>query len=272
MNLLLKSWDNPTSQERLEVVFEGRNHNYGAYTIRREYEKNIVKALLITCSTGLLLAFSPIIYKYLNPQDVLPLEATERIFTIDPILPDKTLPKEDIPIPATPPPPKEPVQGFSIPTVTDLDINDSVPTQENLSHTNIGVITDTTSGIDTSSISPDLPDVGGTKEAVRTILDVQELPAFPGGEVAMIQFLAHNIHYPGNARQRNIHGVVYISFIINATGDLEKVTLLRGIGGGCEEEALRVVNKMPQWRPGKQNGRPVPVQYNLPISFTLRDN
>ena len=97
------------------------------------------------------------------------------------------------------------------------------------------------------------------------------MPQFPGGgEAALIKYLSQNIKYPPMARESNISGNVYVTFLVDKDGKVKDAKILRGIGGGCDEEALRVVSHMPDWKPGKQNGRPVMVQYNLPVRFTLK--
>lgn len=98
---------------------------------------------------------------------------------------------------------------------------------------------------------------------------VEEMPSYPGGENAKNRFLAENIVYPSRATSAGIHGTIYISFIIDRGGFVTDVKVLRGIGGGCDEEAVRVVNLMPKWIPGKQNGKTVRVLFNMPISFGL---
>lgn len=98
---------------------------------------------------------------------------------------------------------------------------------------------------------------------------VEEMPEFPGGQKALLEFLNRNIQYPANARESGIQGVVYASFIVEANGKISKPEILRGIGGGCDEEALRVIKMMPDWIPAKQRGKVVPVKFNLPVSFKL---
>jgi periplasmic protein TonB len=99
---------------------------------------------------------------------------------------------------------------------------------------------------------------------------VEEMPRFPGGEDNLFKYLKKNIHYPELAREKGIKGRVYITFIINKEGQVKDVKVLRGIGGGCDEEARRVVAEMPDWIPGKQDGKNVIVQFNLPVNFNLR--
>lgn len=96
-------------------------------------------------------------------------------------------------------------------------------------------------------------------------------PAFPGGEVALLHYLSQNIHYPAEAKQNNIQGNVALTFIVEKDGSISHVTVLREIGGGCAEEAARVVEGMPNWMPGMANGQPVRVRYTLPIRFRLED-
>lgn len=100
---------------------------------------------------------------------------------------------------------------------------------------------------------------------------VENDPSFPGGMEAMYKFLAENIKYPQEARDNNISGKVYVTFIVETDGRITNPRLLRDIGGGCGQEAIRVVKSMPRWNPGKNNGQPARVQFNLPVNFTLTD-
>jgi protein TonB len=97
-----------------------------------------------------------------------------------------------------------------------------------------------------------------------------QAPEFPGGLQAMYRYLAAHIRYPAQARRAGISGQVHVYFVVNKLGEITDVSLLNTIGGGCDEEALRVVASMPRWKPGTQGGRVVKVSYTIPISFTLR--
>ena len=99
---------------------------------------------------------------------------------------------------------------------------------------------------------------------------VENDPEFPGGLEAMYKFLAQNIKYPQLARENNITGRVYVTFVVEKDGSVSGVRVLRDIGGGCGAEAVRVVKSMPKWTPGKQRGKAVRVQYNLPVNFNLQ--
>lgn len=99
---------------------------------------------------------------------------------------------------------------------------------------------------------------------------VENDPEFPGGVDAMYKYLAQNIKYPQLARENNITGRVYVTFVVEKDGSVTNVRVLRDIGGGCGQEAVRIVKAMPKWTPGKQRGKAVRVQYNLPVNFSLR--
>jgi len=100
---------------------------------------------------------------------------------------------------------------------------------------------------------------------------VETSPSFPGGDEERIRFLTNNIRYPQEARDAGISGTVYITFVVERDGSTSDIRVLRGIGGGCDEEAVRVIKIMPEWSPGKQRGKPVRVQFNMPIKFSLAE-
>ncbi len=99
---------------------------------------------------------------------------------------------------------------------------------------------------------------------------VEDQPEFPGGEQALFNYLSKSIKYPPMAKDAGVQGIVYVTFVVEPDGNITNVKVLRGIGAGCDDEALRVVKAMPKWKPGKQRGKSVRVQFNLPIRFTLR--
>ena len=103
-----------------------------------------------------------------------------------------------------------------------------------------------------------------------SVLCAENSPEYPGGMEALSKFIADNIRYPEQAKRDNIQGKVLVRFAIEPGGSVADAEVLRGIGGGCDEEALRVVNAMPKWKPGRVNGNPVRVQYTLPITFKLQ--
>ena len=99
---------------------------------------------------------------------------------------------------------------------------------------------------------------------------VEEMPSYPGGDMKMYEYLGKNIKYPQIARESGIQGRVFVNFVVEPDGSVSNVKVLRGIGGGCDEEAIRVVKSMPKWKPGKQRGKAVRVSYTLPVVFKLQ--
>lgn len=98
---------------------------------------------------------------------------------------------------------------------------------------------------------------------------VEEDPEFPGGMEALYKYLGESIKYPTLAKENNIEGKVYVTFVVEKDGSIANPRILRDIGGGCGQEAIRVVKSMPKWKAGKQRGKNVRVQFNLPVSFKL---
>ncbi|MFZ4401039.1 MAG: energy transducer TonB [Bacteroidales bacterium] len=131
------------------------------------------------------------------------------------------------------------------------------------------------------TVSPSPPKDGGcyavvmpnntNEDSLAPYTIVEQMPEFPAGDDSLKMFLKRTIKYPELARGNNVEGVVYVNFIVERDGSITKPRILRGIANGCDEETIRVVKLMPKWIPGKQNGKDVRVQYNLPIKFMLDD-
>lgn len=102
-------------------------------------------------------------------------------------------------------------------------------------------------------------------------LVVQNQPEFKGGMAGLNRYLAENIRYPTAAQRANVQGRVFVNFVVTKEGDIADVQILKGLGFGCDEEAIRVVSRMPNWKPGSQDGRVINVRYNLPIAFVLEE-
>ncbi len=158
-----------------------------------------------------------------------------------------------------PPPPAPPPQTTLINIVED----------------NVDIADDITINVDVdqkTQIEIYVPPVATEQEVEEheIFIVVEESPYFPGGEPARIKFLQENIKYPQMARESGIQGTVYVQFVVERDGGVTDVKVLRGIGGGCDEEAIRVIKAMPKWVPGKQRNRPVRVQFTMPIRFTLQ--
>ena len=101
-------------------------------------------------------------------------------------------------------------------------------------------------------------------------LIVEDQASFPGGEAKLYEFIRNNVKYPQLAKETGIEGTVFVQFVVEKDGTLSNVQALRKIGGGCDEEAIRVVKSMPKWKPGSQRGRNVRCSFTIPIKFTLQ--
>jgi protein TonB len=160
-----------------------------------------------------------------------------------------------------PPPPAPPKQIVKINVVDDLiEVDDDI---------DINVEADENTEVQEYVAQVKQDDEESAEEA-QIFMVVESMPEFPGGEPNLYKFLAENIKYPQMAKESGIQGRVFVTFVVERDGSVTDVRVLRGIGGGCDEEAIRVVKSMPKWTPGKQRGKSVRVQYNLPVKFTLQ--
>ncbi len=161
---------------------------------------------------------------------------------------------------AEPPPPPPPPQQTTVIEIVedDIDVDDDL---------DIDAETDDEEEIEEQIIEDD--DEGEDKED-EIFVFVEDQPDYPGGDEARLKYLRDNIKYPEMAKESGIQGTVYVTFVVEKDGRISNVKILRGIGGGCDEEASRVIKGMPRWKPGKQRGRPVRAQFNMPIRFILQ--
>jgi TonB family protein len=113
-------------------------------------------------------------------------------------------------------------------------------------------------------------DAPAVKNGETVYAIIEQMPMFPGGESMMMEFIQKNINYPREAREGGFSGTVYINFVVENTGEISKVRVLRGAQKQLNEESMRIVKSMPRWSPGLQSGRPVAVSFNLPIKYTLK--
>jgi periplasmic protein TonB len=263
-----------------DIVFEGRNQNYGAYVIRRIYKNHLKKASMFGFALFALIVASPSIAENINREK----DTEVNIITVLPDMPEP--PKPNIPKPPEPPKPELPkpvvaTQKFMSPKVEeDKDVKepDNIPKNEDIT---AAVSTEDRKGVEgplPADFVPAPPPEGsgdGEKEVKKVepkeeiFIFVEQAPEFVNGLKAMYQFLGDNIKYPAVARENNIEGTVYVGFVVGKDGAIRDVKVKRGIGGGCNEEAIRVVELMPKWNAGKQNGKPVSVSYTIPIKFKL---
>ncbi len=157
---------------------------------------------------------------------------------------------------------QEPIKPPPVKVFTNMiEVDDDVIVPD----INIDVETGENDEIETQIIEDDIED--DIEDNIFTF--VEKNASYPGGDAARIMYLKNNIRYPTLAIESGIQGVVYVTFVVEKDGSITHVKLNRGIGGGCDEEALRVVKNMPKWNPGEQRTLPVRVQMNIPIKFRL---
>ncbi len=162
---------------------------------------------------------------------------------------------------------------FLVPEVKpdELVSNEVIPTQEELLGNNPGTETveGNSNGIDLIEETIELPEINNeVTEKVYTW--AEEMPKFPGGDSELLKFFSQNLVYPEIAKRAEVEGKVILSFIVDKNGNIIDVEVAKSIGAGCDEEAMRVLNIMPRWIPGKQNGNPVLTRINIPVVFKLR--
>ena len=120
-------------------------------------------------------------------------------------------------------------------------------------------------------VEPNFDEVVEDEDRPGVYMIVEQMPEFPGGDKSLFQFIADNTKYPADAKEKGIKGRVFVNFIVEPDGSVSDIRVLRGIGGGCDEEAVRIVESMPKFKPGMQNGEAVRVSYTVPVIFRLED-
>jgi periplasmic protein TonB len=248
-----------------DIVFEKRNKMYGAYILRKMYNKQLNKALLLAVAILAAGLAYPLVSSY-NSKDRIRISGDT--VAIDLLKLPKHEPEAKPVIPDAPKAKPETRVRFVAPDVTFEEVIDEggLPSMDDINLAS-GIIPLYTQEV-TSIEKP--VEVIEDPEKAPPVLIVEEMPEYPGGDMERLRFLASNIQYPMQATENGIQGTVYFQFIIDSKGNITDVKILRGIGGGCDEEALRVIKMMPQWKPGRQNGRTVRVLYTMPVSFRLQ--
>jgi protein TonB len=262
--------------EWLDIVFKGRNQSYGAYALRKENPKSTVKALYITVILFVVAVSLPTIINKIK--GFIP-KAPDKVKIIEvnlkpPPPVDET--KKPPPPPPEPPKPKVDQVRFPPPVVKpDNEVKEKdPPTVEDLKTADPGPKDQ--KGDPTAAIRIDEP-VGNsdakavTEDPNEIFTAVENSAEFPGGIEKFYKYLGNSIRYPAVARENNVQGKVFLTFVVEKDGSLTDIKVMRGIGSGCDEEAMRVIKASPKWKPGQQNGRTVRQQYTVPISFTLQD-
>lgn len=269
------------SNEWADLVFEGRNQDYGAYVLRKNTSKRNVLSLLIVVAAGVLLYLGLNIVKKIQESRAVAntqaielsalnekkKEAKKIEKEVVKIEPEKVIEKVKSSIKFTPPVIKK-----------DEEVKDDNQIDlQKIENTNTTIGAFTVEGND---------EVGGevlkAKEEIaqpeppkheeeNKVFDVvEQMPSFPGGMGALMSWLSQNIKYPTVAAENGISGRVIVQFVVERDGSITDVRVARGVDPYLDKEATRVVKMMPHWIPGKQNGAPVRVKYTVPVVFKLQ--
>jgi len=267
--------------EWLDLVFANRNKTYGAYELRSKSSTIMTRALLASGSLFLLLCFSPIIYAKIFPKEIV----VENVTTVVDLQPIHEMKKKVEPEKKVEPAKAEPVKVKTVKMVSNIVVVDrkdieepptikdiesavvSTKTQDGEIKPNL-VIPTTTGNGEGSGLGKDEGSGVNTTE-INDVNGVDEYPEFTGGMKAFTKYMERNLRYPSQAQEEGVKGKVFVSFVVERDGSITDVKVLRGIGYGCDEEAMKVIKKSPLWKPGKNKGIPVRVRYNMPINFNL---
>ena len=257
-----------TSQVRNELVFEHRNKAYGAYTLRKNYNKRLTLIMASMILAFVLGSLAMFIIRNLPKEEIEAPKGSDKTWTVQP--PPKDLPP---PPPTTPPPPPlEKMTAFIPPVIEDDPVTDPVPTQDQLEETKAGDKTQDGSdeNFDPPQPSDDTPKQIDTKpEPIETF--VEEEADFPGGFAEMAKFINDNIDYPQEAIDLGIKGRVTVRFVVEKDGRISNVSVATPLAGckACDKAAVKVVEIMPSWKAGKNGGREVRTWVTLPVKFEV---
>jgi protein TonB len=247
-----------------EIVFEHRNKEYGAYKLRKKYNRNVIIALIIAT----LILGTAVITPYLNAKAAEKRsKRAERQVEIR--MENLDQPAEMVAPALPPPPPPQDVvqQAKYVPPI----VVDSVKPEEAAQ-----LMTADQAQIEVKNeevieeVVQVTEEVHEAETETEPFYVVEEMPMFPGGDAAIQKYIGDNVVYPEVAKENNIQGRVIVKFCVTPTGGVDQVSILKGVDPELDAEVVRVVNTLPKFKPGKQGGKPVPVWYTIPIYFQLK--
>lgn len=272
---------NLTSEKWIDLIFEGRNKNYGAYTLRKNSPKRHTFAFLVVIAAAIVIVVASIAFNSIKKAREA-REAMTEVSQLSDIKLDKPdVPEENVQKQFEAPPPvelKSTIQ-FTAPVIKkDEDVPEEmeIKSQEDLTKSDIQISiadikgTNEETGVDIATLQEHKVIVQEEKKEEKIFEIVEQPPSFPGGEAAMYEWLSKNINYPVIAQENNIHGRVTCQFVVGRSGEIEDVRVVRGMDPSLDKEAIRVIKSMPKWIPGRQGGSAVKVRYTLPIQFRLQ--
>ena len=271
----------------VEMVFAGKNKEYGAYQLRKGTSGRNIKALLIlviaAALVGGFLAWKVIEQKQAEEQQAymeamelakLQQQAKKEEKKKEPVKP-KIEPKKEIPV-------ARETQKFTAPVIKkdELVKEENQVKQMDKLDDKVAVGTENKEGVkdrtveavrNDIAVAAPLPPPAPKPEVATKVFDVvEEMPSFPGGQGALMSYLASNIKYPVVAQENGVQGRVIVSFVVERDGSISDVRVARSVDPSLDREAQRVVKSMPRWKPGKQNGSAVRVKYTVPVVFRLQ--
>ena len=261
-----------TSLEWREIIFQGKNKEYGAYQLRGDSNKRHNISMIIITVVALVGFSLPKLIELATPKQK---EVMTEVTSLSAL--DKAEVKNDIKKvePVEPPPPLKSSIKFTAPVIKkDEEVTDEneIKSQQELTDAKSAISIADVKGNDEVN-GQDIADIkeNVTQEVEEKVWEViEQMPQFPGGESELLSFIAKSIRYPVIAQENGIQGRVILRFVVSKTGVVSNVEVLRSLDSACDKEAVRVVKTLPNWIPGKQNGVTVPVYYTLPITFRLQ--
>jgi protein TonB len=249
-----------------DLIFENRNHEYGAYAVRKAYAGSVNRATAVTLGLAAAITAWSFIKREVAVEPPLPVpnHPTEFLdqLTVIPELQQRTRPTQQI------------QRRGDLPPVATADPIETVEPVEMVAYqagTNTEGEGEFVDGPITEGVIAEVEPIAAVVED-KVWLHTEVAAQYKGGMEAMVRFISKNMKYPSIARRMNIEGTVYVSFIVGKAGEILETTVIKGIDAACDAEAIRVINLMKNWSPGLQGGSPVKVRMVLPITFKLQSS
>ncbi len=275
-----------SSKEWRDIVFEGKNKEFGAYELRRNSDARHNKAMIVVVIVAALMFLVPFVINTVLPKaEERPEDMTEQaMVNLDNSMDEEEQPEEEQQRYEEPEPEVLPEEVLNTVKVTELAIvdddqvkaEDEIKNQDELKETTTAFgQSDFDKGTDDRNVVREHKDeiVVEEKKPVeenKVFTAVEQMPQFPGGDAALMQYIQKNLKYPPVAMENNIQGRVVVQFVVTKTGKIGEVKIARGKDPDLDKEAVRVVKSLPDFIPGKMNGQAVNVWYTLPITFKLQ--
>ena len=275
-----------SSIEWRDIVFEGKNKEFGAYEMRKNSDARHNKAMIVVVIIIGILFLVPLLINTVLPKaDERPEDMTEQaLVNLDNSVDEEEQPEEEQQRYEEPEPEVLPEEVLNTVKVTELAIvdddqvkaEDEIKNQDELKETTTAFgQSDFDKGTDDRNVVREHKDeiVVEEKKPVeenKVFTAVEQMPQFPGGEAALMQYIQKNLKYPPVAMENNIQGRVVVQFVVTKSGKIGEVKIARGKDPDLDKEAVRVVKSLPDFIPGKMNGQAVNVWYTLPITFKLQ--